>query len=233
MRDVFGRRKATPISPSWLAWPTLSELPGGPEAAGTAHHLQEAKAFIGRWGSLVTAELAIEEEGPYAGAVRLRVGGVEVGSVPHASADAYRAVVVALNGARLPATCRVSAAPGENAPWLLIHGGPAPRQDGEPFLPPASPGDFVALDAGEAERLDASLNSRAKKKHVVAVAVLNPVPGGLSVSLDGIAVGALLGDYPLVRAAEQAGFPLTARALLRRDPERGFRLQVFAPSLPG
>jgi hypothetical protein len=233
MRDVFGRKQVTAISPSWLVWPTLSELPYGPEAVGTTPHLKEITAIIDRWGSVVTAELAIEEKGQFAGAVRLRVGGAEVGTVPHGIADDYRAVIRALNSARLAATCRVSASPGESAPWLLIHGKPAPRQDGEPFLPPIGAGDFVVLGAGQAERLDGLLNSRAKKKHVDAVAVLTPVPGEFTVSLGGVAVGALPGLYPLVRAAGQAGFPMTARAVLRRDPERGFRLQVFAPSLPG
>lgn len=52
---------------------------------------------------------------------------------------------------------------------------------------------------------------------------------GVGVSLDGVAVGTLPGEYPLVRGAEQSGFPLTARMMLRRAPERGFRLQIFVP----
>jgi hypothetical protein len=226
---MFGRKKVASISPTWLAWPTLTERPSFAEAVGTPHHLSEITSIISRWGSLFTAELVIEEKGQFAGAVRVRAGGLVVGSVPHAKAEEYRTVVKALSDAGLAATCRVAAAEGEIAPWLAIHGHPAAFQDGGPFLPPVGAGDYVTLAPGEAERLDASLSSRAKIKHLDAVVVLSPAIGGLAVALDGRAVGTLAGDYPLVREAAQAGFPLTALAKLRRDPERGFRLQVFVP----
>ena len=127
------------------------------------------------------------------------------------------------------ATCRVSADPGEIAPWLLILGRPAVRHEDEPLLPPSGSGDFVAFSCGEMERLDATLGGRAKKKHVRRTVSLALEGGGLGVWLDRIRVGALPGRYPLVKAAEDAGFPLTCHAVLRRDVGRGFRLQVFVP----
>jgi hypothetical protein len=87
----------------------------------------------------------------------------------------------------------------------------------------------VTLAADEAERLDASLNSRAKTKHVFRPAALTVEPGGLGVWLDGMRVGDLSGAYLRVKEAARAGFPLTCLAELRRDPGRGFRLEVFVP----
>jgi hypothetical protein len=82
---------------------------------------------------------------------------------------------------------------------------------------------------GEAERLDSPLNSRAKTKHVTRTATLTIGSRGLGVWLDDLQVGNLVGDFPRVKEAASAGFPLTCRAVLRRDPGRGFRLEVFAP----
>ena len=229
MRDVFGRKRAASISPTWLAWPTLTERAYGPEAVGTTHHVPEITAVLERWGPLFTAELVVEREGQFAGAVRVRVGGVEVGSVPRDQEESYRVVVNELTGSGSAATCRITASPGVNAPWLMIHGHPALRENGEPFLPPTGVDEYVELAAGQAEVLDASLYSRAKLKHVYCGVALSPSQGWIGVALEGVPTGRLVGEYPLVRAAEQAGFPLTARAMLRRDPDRGFRLQVFAP----
>jgi hypothetical protein len=199
MHDVFGRKRSASISPTWLAWPALTERACGPEAVATTHHVPEIRAIIDRWGPLLTAELVIEEEGQFAGAVRVQVGGVEVGSVPHDQEESYRVVVKALNGSGRAATCRLSATPGKQAPWLLIHG--------EPFLPPIGAGDFVVLADGRAEPLDASLNSRAKLKHVDAVADLNPEPGGLGVSLGGVAVGTLPGAVSAGSGCGAGGVP--------------------------
>ena len=220
-------RASTP--PTWLAWPTLSEASSGPEATGTVHHAKELARIIKRWGDLLTAELVIESKGPYAGAVRVLVGGEEVASVPHAVSSDYRHIVEKLHAMGDAATCRISATDGELAPWLFILGRPAVRQEDAPFLPPTGPGDFVALSDGEMERLDATLNSRAKTKHVGHTVSLAFEPSGLAVWLEGVRVGSLPCEYPRVKAAEREGFPLTCHAMLRRDPERGFRLQVFVP----
>jgi hypothetical protein len=136
--------------------------------------------------------------------------------------------VEALNARGEAATCRISADRDEPAPWLLILGRPAVRPDDAPFLPPVL-GDFVELSGGEMERLDSTLESRAKTKHVSRTALLTLESGGLGVWLDGIHVGSLRGEYPRVKAAESKGFPLTCLTMLRRDPGRGFRLEVFVP----
>ena len=224
---VSSAGRSTPAT--WLAWPTLSEASFGPEATGTLHHVGELEWVINRWGDLFTAELVGERTGPYADAVRLVVDGKEVGSVPHGVSDKYRPVVEALNAQGLAATCRISADRGELAPWLLILGRPAIRQNDAPFLPPSGPGDFVVLSSGEMERLDSALASRAKTKHVGRTVSLALESGGLGVWLDGLRVGSLAGEYPRVQDAERERFPLTCHAMLRRDPGRGFRLQAFVP----
>jgi len=89
----------------------------------------------------------------------------------------------------------------------LIHGQGAARQDGKRIRPPPGAGEFVVLADGDAERLDASLSGRAKKKHVDVLVALSPVPGSLAVVLGGVGVEKLPGDYPLVRATQHAGFP--------------------------
>ena len=216
-------------SPTWLAWPTLSEASFGHEAVGAVHHAGELARIIGRWGDVFTAELVIEEAGQYAGAVRLLVGGEQVGSVPHDASDEYRTVIETLRAGGNPATCRVSATEGQLAPWLLILGRPAIRQDNDPFLPPAGSGDYVTLSTGERERLEATLNSRAKTKHVVRTASLTIEPSSLGVWIEGVRVGNLPGEFPRVSEAARQGFPLTCRVVLRRDPDRGFRLQAFLP----
>lgn len=114
-------------------------------------------------------------------------------------------------------------------PWVKPTGRQTKAHRPGRFLPPTGVDEYVELAAGQAEVLDASLNSRAKLKHVYCGVALSPSQGWIGVALEGVPIGRLVGGYPLVRAAEQAGFPLTARAMLRRDPDRGFRLQVFAP----
>lgn len=170
----------------------------------------------------------MEADGPYAGAVRLVADGQPVGSVPHGLADRYRSAMETVHASGSPATCRVTADPGERAPWLAILGQPEPRADDGPFLPPVCPHD-VDLASGEAERLGASLNSRAKTKVVARVAALVPGAGGYTVVLDGSAIGELPGERPAVRAAADAGYPLTCLAQLRRDPAKGFRATVAVP----
>lgn len=229
LRGRRGQEVVPPLSPTWLAWPTLNEASFGAEATGSTHHAAELARIMSRWGDLFMAELVIEQTGRYAGAVRVLVGGEEVGSVPHGAADAYRSVIEALNAGGSAATCRISADEGELAPWLLILGRPAVRADDAPFLPPAGGGAYATMAPGEAERLDSPLNSRAKTKHVTRTATLTIGSRGLGVWLDDLQVGNLVGDFPRVKEAASAGFPLTCRAVLRRDPGRGFRLEVFAP----
>ena len=66
------------VTPSWLAWPTLSEANFGPEVAGTSLPRKELERIIERWGDLLTAELVIESKGAFAGAVRVLFDGEHV-----------------------------------------------------------------------------------------------------------------------------------------------------------
>ena len=80
------RTPATPsagIGPSWLAWQTLTYSGAAQiKTAGAMHHAAEVRATATRYGRLVMAELLIEQGGEYAGAVRVLVAGVELGSIP-------------------------------------------------------------------------------------------------------------------------------------------------------
>lgn len=224
---MLWKRHAKPVSAIWLAWPTLTEAPGGREVSGVTHYAADAEKVLRRWGDLVMAELVVELRGTYVGAVSVVIDGVKVGHIPHDVSPRYRGVIEEMNTAAVRATCRVEAESGELAPWFRVLGRPAACSPGAPFLPPTW-GDYVTLTGGQREQLDASLNSRAKVKNVVRTATLTRERSGLGVSLDGTRVGTVAGEFPLLRVAEKAGYPLTCRSELRRDPEHGFRLQAFA-----
>src|SRR5208283_1567414 len=92
---------------TWLAWPTLSAGGGGQiKSAGVYYHKDTLRSAIARFGSLVMAKLVLEPEGEYAGAVRVTVGGKELGSIPHDLAPEFRDALEQLRRAGLPATCR-------------------------------------------------------------------------------------------------------------------------------
>jgi len=82
MRLFGSRRRGNDAT--WLAWPTLSAGGGGQiKSAGVYYHKDTLRSAIARFGSLVMAKLVLEPEGEYAGAVRVTVGGKELGSIPH------------------------------------------------------------------------------------------------------------------------------------------------------
>ncbi len=179
----------------WLAWPTLSAGGGGQiKAAGVYYHKDAVKRAIARFGPLVMARLNIEPAGKYAGAVRITVGGTQLGSIPHGLAAEFRNVVEQLHKEGLPATCRAELEAeyrDEEAyvdvfPWVA----PTPRSDDEPFLPPGL-GSTVRLADGQAECLDESLHSRAKSKRMRKIGELTQTEDGWLVALDGHPIGML------------------------------------------
>ena len=236
MVSVFGRRKApnsppTPdsgVAATWLAWPTLRRGGGQVKAAGAQFHADDLKKALSAFGSLVMAELRIETAGQYAGAVRIFVGGVMLGSIPHDQAEKFRSVVAELNGAGLPATCRAQLeADAYFDVWLDAR--PEARPDDDPFLPPIS-SYSVALAAGEADRLDAGFRSKAKNKRGVAVGRVEGAGSSWALVLDDVTVGSVV-DAPGRRldTARAAGFPLTCQARILREEGKGLRVMADLP----
>jgi hypothetical protein len=104
---LFGRHRRH--GGSWLAWPTLSAGGGGQiKTAGVYYHKHDLRKAIARFGSLVMAQLEIELDGQYSGAVRVTAGGMTLGSIPHNVAEEFRDAVEQLHKTGLPATCRAN-----------------------------------------------------------------------------------------------------------------------------
>lgn len=228
------RRKSQVDDASWLAWPTLSAGGGGQiKTAGVYYHKGTLRSAIARFGPLVMAKLEIELEGEYAGAVRVTVGGKELGSIPHRLAPEFRDAVEQLHKDGLPATCRAALEAEEDSDEayvdVFLWASPTPRPNDEPFLPPGL-GATVWLDKGEAERLDEALHSRAKSKRIAKVGELLSTDGGWRVVVDGRPIGTLApGTYDRLREASAAGFPLTCRARIIREFGKPLRVVADLP----
>lgn len=192
------------------------------------YHADSIHRVISRYGTLVMVQLVIETKGQYVGAVHGLVGDELVGSIPHENGDAFRQIVHQLNLAGTPSTCRaqIDAVDG----WVTIDAKTERRTEGDPFLPNLGVGVVVELDPGEGDRLDASLNSRAKEKYKREVGTLSRSGSRWRLVLDGTPVGTLpLSPYPILDEATAAGFPLTCAVRLRRRQKYPFSVTVDAP----
>lgn len=230
------------ISADWLAWPTLSESPSGPDVVGANFHKAELAVIMDFWGPLFMTELVVGPKGEFSRPVYVVVGGIVIGNVPHRIAEGYRQAVYELHRSGKRALCRVSATPGPVAPLLLIHGAPRARRLGDPFLPPTGSGEPVVLDPEGTGRMEAMVrqggrkpkksanaaNSEASAAHGVATATLVPRIDRLDVQLDGQRVGHLTNHYPLIEKAARFEYPLTCRATVQPGVP-GFGLRVFVP----
>ena len=217
------------VSADWLAWPTLASRGGDIKTAGVFYYQDAFRRILARHGALVMRELRIELLGEYAGAVHAYAGGDLIGSIPHGQAEAFRAVVETLNAAGTPATCRAQLElDGEYFDvWLSAR--PEPCSDDGPFLPPTG-SCRVILDAGEAERLDASLGSNAKRKRVVVLGALREAYDGWEVRVEDRRLGMLAENpHPAIGDARAAGFPLTCWTRILREPEKPLRVMADIP----
>lgn len=221
------------VGPSWVAWQTLTYSGAAQiKTAGVMHHAAEVRAAAARYGRLVMAELLIEQDGQYAGAVRVLVAGVEVGSIPHTQAADFRAVITRLTETGQPATCRadLDLDSGEYLDvWLC--GKPRERADDDPFLPPML-GARPTLTVDTMTYLDGViLGRRAKSKRVVRTATLVLRDAGWIVVLDGRELGPLpAGRYQRLEEAQAAGFPLTCQLRVLRQPDRPTRVRRTSPT---
>jgi hypothetical protein len=221
------------VGPSWLAWQTLTYSGAAQiKAAGVMHHATEVRAAAAQYGWLVMAELRIEQAGKYAGAVRVYVAGVELGSVPHGHADDFRGVIERLAAAGQPATCRANldVSSGEYLDlWLCAKA--RERAGDDPFLPPML-GARLTLAPDTITYLNQKvLGLRAKSKRVVRTASLAPRNERWIVLFDDRELGDLpAGRYPRLEQALGAGFPVTCQIRVLRQPDRPVRVDVDVPN---
>lgn len=227
--DCEPKRTVPLVSATWLAWPTLMSGGGLVKTAGVYYHQEELHRVIGTHGPLVMAELTVESSGQYAGAVHVSVGGTLLGNIPHELAEKYREAVLRLHADDKPATCRAQLEALEYFDvWLDAK--PEVRTGETPFLPRLG-GVDVDLDQGQAERIDASLNSKAKNKRVEKLGGVLRTDQGWRVLLDHELVGTLkASDQPYLHQADSRGLPLTCMVRIIRQPDRALRVAVDIPT---
>lgn len=200
--------------------------------AGAHFYRKEIADVVRNFGPLVLADLRIEQNGQYAGAVRVYVGNAQLGSVPSELSSAYRKAVEALTSNGQPATIHVELEIGDYVDvWGLCK--PQPRQEGEPLLPTQYREDVLLFD-GIAADLDASLNSRAKEKKVRRNgAVSLGSDGTWSVSEGGRTIGTLASkSYQRLHELMRAGLPLEVVVTIHRRPGRPLCVHVSIPPDP-
>ncbi len=228
-------RRSLPGSPgpSWLAWQTLGYSGAAQvKTAGVMHHATAVRDVVSAHGRLVMAELRIEQTGDFAGAVRVSVAGTELGSIPHAQAAKFRAVIERLAQAGQPSTCRADLDVGSGEyldVWLCAKA--QERREDDPFLPPML-GGRVSVNPEMVTYLDLEiLGLRAKSKRVVRTATLVDRDDRWGVMLDGRELGALPASrYIRLEQASAAGFPVTCQLRVLREPDRPVRVEADFPN---
>src|SRR4051794_4865663 len=232
-----------PVPTTWLAVPTLAESNGERRVAGTSFHqrLLAGTAHQLRAASpvtdVVTVQLAVLENGEYAGAIGVYLAGQRAGSIPADQVNAYRPVVADLTAQGRPATCRAAVVGGgamgdgggvlNFGLGLLQPNRPEAAGPDAPFLPPHV---GIRVTVGEAaKQLDADMPSRAKRFVHRRTGVLTL---DRTLSIDGVYVGLLVDGssvQELLHAAYDAGYPLTCAVRVIREPERPVRVAVDLP----
>ena len=193
------------------------------------YHKEQFPKVLKEWGPLVTAELVVETEGQYVGAVRLVVDGHVLASVAHGLSVPFRELVLQMHRLGQRATCRVQLEKSEEWVDLWLPSRLKLAGDQAPFLS-AFGSVNVLLSPGQAERLDQSLQSRAKTKRATRLARIERDRQSWRVLLDEEPIGWLADKrLPYVEVAARAGFPLTCQLTLRRQPAKPFRVDADVP----
>ncbi len=192
-------------------------------------HQETTRALIARWGPVLMAELRLETSGQYAGAVRICVGDDIVATIPHEYSERFREAVLAVNARELSATCRIAIE--DDGEWLDVW---VPSKLGLAQTRGAFFGGLgaidISLDPGESERIDSSLNSKAKTKRVRRIGELRRREDAWRLLLDGQSVGSLSkSSNTYIEQAAAAGFPLTCDVLIVRQPDRPLRVNAEIP----
>lgn len=226
--ETNGARPWVPAT--WLAYPTLTHGSGSQyKLAGAYHHRAEIYETYRRFGGFVTAELRIETEGSFAGAVRAFVDGVQLATVPHQHTLDFQTAVEILGRKGDPATLHVRLEADEYVDvWAFCE--PKEWERDEPFLCPQETED-VQLGPGLVEDLDRSLNSRAKNKKSVRRGQLQLGHDGIwNVWLDEKFIGTLSKrPFLRLRQALEAGLPLDAHVEIRRREGRPLAVSIGLP----
>lgn len=94
----------------------------------------------------------------------------------------------------------------------------------------------MALYPGETQRLDDEMHSTAKSKRVLKTGTIEPMDKGWQLSVEGIPIGALevspsemsrdKTPIPIFSKVLEAGFPLTCRVRILREPQRDLRVMA-------
>jgi hypothetical protein len=175
------------------------------------------------------AELRIETEGSFAGAVRAFVNGVQLATVPHQHTLSFQTAVENLGRKGLPATLHVRLEADEYVDvWAFCE--PAEREPNEAFLCPQET-EEVLLFPGVAAELDQGLKSRAKNKKASRLGRLQlDADGTWSVTLAGESIGTLAKRrYRRLRQTLEAGFPLDVCVEIRRREGRPLAVSIGFP----
>ena len=222
---------ACPWAPAtWLAYPTLTHGSGGQyKLAGAYHHRAEIHDAYKRFGGFVMAELRIETEGSFAGAVRAFVNGVQLATVPHEHTLEFQTAVETLGRKGRPATLHVRLeADAYVDVWAFCE--PAEWERDEPFLCPQETED-VRLASGVAEDLDRDLHSRAKNKKALRRGQLQLNDDGTwSVFVDEKPIGTLSRrQFRRLHQTLDAGLPLDTQVAIRRREGRQLAVSVGFP----
>lgn len=213
-----------------MTWPTLEPANLGlTKGAGALFHQAEVRTAIRQWGEIVMAVLSVVPDGQYAGAVRIHVQDLTVGSIHHGLSDTFREIIDKLRHDGRLATLRIRLEIDEPYVdvWLPYKVKLVDEQSA--FLSGLGSAR-VELDDTQAQRLDASLHSKAKTKSVTRVGSLARSGENWNVVLDGEVIGLMRGSNRYVEDAERAGFPLTCPVGIKRQP--GKELEVLV-GLPG
>lgn len=221
----------------WLAWPTLAPGAGQIKTAGVFYYKRDLNKVAPTVGSLVMAELKIEAKGKYAGAIGVFIAGKMLGHIPHDLVGKFHPIIEDLSHEGSSATCRAELEWGEFCDvWLDVS--PRRLQPGDPFLP-SGPGTRVVLFPGQSERLNDEMHSKAKSKRIVKTGTISEIVDGWQMSIDDEPIGVLEKNRPEISSVTDcftilnevvaAGFPLTCRVRILRDPEKPLRVMADFP----
>ena len=217
--------------PSWIAWPTLLEKHQSMVPLYGGHKGPKVPSIIKEYGNLILVRFQIEPKGRSAGAIQCWVGSTMICLAENMDETAFQAVIESLAADGQPATCRGTLQHLTDFDAFSIFGRPERRPDDAPFLPPE---DVVTVDVAvdELQRLDDTMNSKAKTKAVRRVGTLVNHSGATWLSLDGAWTGRVVGETRgYVDSVFEAGLPATCSVILRRQPDKPLAVTVEIPGI--
>lgn len=218
------------VSASWIGFPTLKDGNGAvSKTTGVAHYRDSIEAAYRQFGPLVMAEMRVEQTGPFAGAVRVHIAGLQVGAIAHGHAEPYREIIHGLNRERKPATCHAEIELGEYVDvWLSAK--PKARDPNDPFIPDVGPGIPVELSEQGHAYLQDRLGTRAKNKRIKRLAEVERRGQTWHLTVEDQSLGTLpSAHYQRLEQAHRAGSPMNCRVGIVRQEGRPLRVSAGIP----